>query len=86
MEKYTTAHYDLVLMDMQMPIMDGYAATEKIRIWEKEMGRMPTPVVALTADDSQQDIQKALDAGCDRHMIKPITKKRLVEMIRQYAG
>ena len=86
LEKYKNAPYDLVLMDMQMPIMDGYTAAGKIRIWEKEMERTPTPIIALTAHDSHQDIQKVLDAGCDRHLAKPVSKSLLIEVIKQYAG
>ena len=84
-EKLKSTPYDLVLMDMQMPVMDGYTAVAKIRAWEQKNKEPPTPVIALTADDARQDIQKALDAGCDGHLAKPVTNKRLIAAIDQYA-
>jgi CheY-like chemotaxis protein len=76
---------DLVLMDMQMPVMDGYTATREIRKWEQENGRKPTPVVALTAHAMTEDAKKSLDAGCSSHVVKPIRKATLMDVIAQYA-
>jgi two-component system, sensor histidine kinase len=76
---------DLVLMDMQMPVMDGYTATREIRKWEQSSGRKPTPVVALTSHAMSEDAKKSLDAGCTDHVVKPIRKARLLEVIAQYA-
>ncbi|MBF0621285.1 MAG: response regulator [Magnetococcales bacterium] len=76
--------FDLVLMDMQMPVMDGYTATRAIRNWEKEIGNPPTPIVALTAHALKEDEKKSLDAGCDGHLTKPIRKRRLLDAIKQY--
>ena len=81
--KSASAPYDLILMDMQMPVMDGYTATMKIREWEKKTGNTPTLIIALTADDSPQDIQKVLDAGCDGHLAKPVSKKSLTAVLTQ---
>ena len=78
--------FDLVLMDMQMPVMDGYDATRAIRAWEGEQGRAATPVVALTAHALKEDEAKSLDAGCDGHLTKPIKKKVLLEALRRYGG
>jgi CheY-like chemotaxis protein len=77
--------YDLVLMDMQMPVMDGYTAAKEIRDWERQNGLVPTPVVALTAYALKEEIQKSLDAGCDAHVTKPIKKAVLLETIEKYA-
>ena len=79
-------HYDLVLMDMQMPIMDGYAATRAIRGWEGEQGRAATPILALTAHAMEGDDQKSLAAGCDAHLTKPIKKAELLRVIGGYAA
>jgi len=62
-QKFTTSRYDLVLMDMQMPVMDGYAATQAIRRWEQEQGATATPVIALTAYALKEEVQKSLDVG-----------------------
>jgi PAS domain S-box-containing protein len=77
--------YDLVLMDMQMPVMDGYAATRAIRQWEQEEGRTPMPIIALTAHALKGDEQKSLDAGCTGYLTKPIRKATLLEAIAALA-
>ena len=82
--KFRARGFDLVLMDMQMPVLDGYAATRKIRQWEKEIGRTPTPIIALTAFALQEEIRKSLDAGCTAHLTKPIKKAILLNAIQEY--
>jgi len=74
--------YDLVLMDIQMPVMDGYEATKIIRAWEKEKQRYPTPILALTAHALNEDEQKSLAAGCSAHLTKPVHKANLLEVIK----
>ena len=64
---------DLILMDLQMPLLDGYAATRRIRQWETETGRQRRlPIVALTAHAFEQDRQRCLDAGMDDFLSKPV--------------
>ncbi|MBF0184021.1 MAG: MASE1 domain-containing protein [Magnetococcales bacterium] len=75
--------FDLILMDMQMPIMDGYTATRLIRQWETESAQPSIPIVALTAHALEGDQQKSLDAGCNLHVTKPIKKQKLLEVIQQ---
>jgi CheY-like chemotaxis protein len=58
LERFVAGHYDLVLMDVEMPLMDGYTATRAIRQWESERERHPTPVVALTAYARPEDAQR----------------------------
>jgi PAS domain S-box-containing protein len=85
-EKFLSNVYDLILMDVQMPVMDGYTATREIRRLEQEEGRKPTPIVALTAHALKGDIEKSLQAGCDDHLTKPIRKPILLETIRRFAS
>jgi len=84
-EKFKTGAYDIVLMDVEMPVMDGYTATAKIRKFEKKQGRKPTPIVALTAHAMAEHVRESLSAGCDMHMAKPFKKAELFEAIRQLA-
>jgi PAS domain S-box-containing protein len=79
-------NYDLILMDVQMPVMDGYTATSKIREMEKEKGLKKTTIIALTAHAMKEDEQKSYDVGCDAHLTKPIKKAMLLETISKYAG
>jgi len=83
LEKYKAVKgmYDLVIMDMQMPVMDGYTATSLIRVWEEENGIEPTPIIALTAYALKEDVLKSLNAGCDKHLTKPFKKAQLFEAI-----
>ncbi|MBF0384145.1 MAG: PAS domain S-box protein [Magnetococcales bacterium] len=76
--------FDLVLMDIQMPGMDGCEATKKIREWEQKENQSPTPIIALTANAMKEDMEKTLKAGCNIHLSKPIRKKRLLEAINQF--
>jgi len=80
-ERFRTGKFDVVLMDMQMPVLDGYQATGKIREWEKLMGRERTPIVALTASAMKEEAGRALKAGCDVHAAKPISKKTLIDLV-----
>ncbi len=82
--KFKMGKFDLVLMDVQMPIMDGYTATEEIRKYEKENNIEPTPIIALTANAMTEDLQKSLDAGCDAHFTKPIRKIKLFDLLKNY--
>jgi len=84
-EKVKARSYDLVLMDIQMPMMGGYEATQTIRNWERAQQRAPTPIVALTANAFQEEIDKSLAAGCTAHLTKPITKKVLLDAVHRYA-
>jgi PAS domain S-box-containing protein len=76
--------FDIVLMDMEMPGLDGYQTTEALRRLETELGRARTPVVALTAHAFEDHRQKALAAGCDDFQVKPIAKSRLIEVLETW--
>jgi len=71
--------FDLILMDMQMPVMDGYQATMKLR----EKG-LTIPIVALTANTMKEHIQKSLDAGCNEYLGKPFKKSELLSLVERY--
>ena len=83
-EKFKNGSFDLVLMDIQMPVMDGYEATKTIRALETETGANPTPIVALTAHALQEEAQKIKDVGCNLHLTKPIRKARLIEVLGEF--
>ncbi len=77
-EKFKAGRYDIILMDMQMPVMDGITATKKIRKWEAENGSVQTKIVALTGNAATEDIDKCMHAGCSSHLAKPVKKDTLV--------
>jgi PAS domain S-box-containing protein len=82
-ERVTQGAYDLVLMDLEMPRLDGYNATRRIREWERDNGRAPVPVVALSAHAFQELIRRSLDAGCTEHLSKPVKRSLLLDTIRR---
>jgi PAS domain S-box-containing protein len=81
LEQLRRQRFDLILMDMRMPIMDGPTATRLFRIEEKEAGWPYTPVLALTANAHEEDVRTCLDAGMDGHLGKPFTVDMLMEGI-----
>jgi PAS domain S-box-containing protein len=86
-QKFRSGQYDLVLMDLQMPVMDGYAATKRIRQWEREHhAANPVPVIALSAYALQSDIDKSRDVGCTAYLTKPIRRQTLLEAIGKYGS
>ena len=76
--------YDLVLMDIQMPVMDGHTATRAMRAWEREHDLSPIPVIALTAHAIKEDMERSLAAGCTAHLTKPIKKAALEEAVSRH--
>ncbi|MGH9592176.1 MAG: PAS domain S-box protein, partial [Bryobacteraceae bacterium] len=84
-ERFEANRFDLVLMDMQMPVMDGLAATRAIRALERTGGASPIPVIALSANARPEDVKMSLQAGCDAHLSKPISRERLLAALQKYA-
>ena len=75
--------YDLIFMDMQMPVMDGLTATREIRRWEAESG-CHIPVIAMTANASAVDREKCLKAGMDDYLTKPIKKDAVFALVEKW--
>jgi signal transduction histidine kinase/CheY-like chemotaxis protein len=80
-EAWRTGQFDLILMDVQMPVMDGISATRAIRAAEAEDGRARTPILAITADAMQHQVIEHMAAGVDGHVAKPIDAGKLYEAI-----
>jgi len=84
-EMFKAGHYDLVLMDRQMPAMDGLTATRALRAWEKANDRPPTPIIALTASALKGDRETCLAAGCTAYLTKPIKQDVLLQAIKDHS-
>ena len=76
-------YFAAVFMDIQMPNMDGYKATAVIRKWEKENGKKPIPIVAMTANAFEEDRENAFKAGMDYHLAKPIVMPKLMQVLKK---
>ena len=84
LQKFTAGHFDLVLMDRQMPVMDGLTATRAIREWEQANHLPPTPIIALTASALKGDQEKFVAAGCSAYLTKPIKQEVLLQAIVEH--
>lgn len=84
-KKTISNRYDIILMDIEMPVMDGYTATQEIRRLEEENQNDATPIIALTAHALKEHAQKSLEAGCTAHLTKPIKKDKLLATIEEHA-
>jgi CheY-like chemotaxis protein len=75
-----------VLMDCEMPVMNGYQATEKIRQWERETGKAHLPIIALTANAFEDNRQRCFAAGMDDFLAKPVNMNLLVVALNKWAN
>jgi CheY-like chemotaxis protein len=82
----TQSRFDLVLMDVQMPEMDGFEATSAIRALEKQLRRDSTPVVAMTAHAMAGDRELCLSAGMDDYLAKPVDAAALSAVIEKFCS
>ena len=82
-DKLKTNFYDMILMDIQMPVMDGIEATKTIREWEQRTGSEPIPIIALTAHAMKGDKERFLEAGMNTYISKPIKQAQLMEVIEK---
>ncbi|WP_293726436.1 response regulator [uncultured Phascolarctobacterium sp.] len=78
-------YYDLIFMDIQMPRLDGYEATRKLRQLEQQQGRSHTPIVAMSANAFAEDVDKAYEAGMDGYISKPITLGEVRQYLQRYS-
>jgi two-component system, sensor histidine kinase RetS len=85
-EEVSRNDYDMVLMDCDMPFMDGYAATQAIREWEKFTGRKTIPILALTAHILDEHKERSRAAGMNEHLSKPIELSELQEALLRWSG
>jgi two-component system sensor histidine kinase/response regulator len=76
--------FDLVLMDIQMPVLDGCAATLEIRRWEADNALQLTPITALTASCTTRELARIFASGCSSYLPKPVTKTILLQAVRQF--
>lgn len=83
-ELFQINNYDLIFMDIQMPIMTGYKATELIRHYEDKNKLLRTPIIALTATAVVEDLRKTLDVGCDSYAVKPVKRREILEILHNY--
>jgi PAS domain S-box-containing protein len=84
-EKFTAGIYDIILMDIQMPVMDGYEATAEIRRREQADHRRRTAIIALTASAHDEAARRSLTMGCDSHVTKPVKRSTLLKAIHDAA-
>jgi signal transduction histidine kinase/HPt (histidine-containing phosphotransfer) domain-containing protein len=85
LEKLQRADFDVVLMDLHLPGMDGFTATHELQRLEKERGARPVPVVALSADALPGTVERVMGAGFAGHLAKPLRKGDLLELLARYA-
>jgi len=83
-QKAMSGNHDLVLMDLEMPVMDGLEATRAIRSWEAKTHAPPIPILALTAHAEGEGVGRSLESGCTEHHTKPIRKATLLEAIDRH--
>ena len=82
LEKFKRNKYDIIFMDVQMPLMDGYEATKCIRDYEAENNQEPVKIVAMTANAMQDDIELCLNSGMDNYLSKPFKRDDMVRIIK----
>jgi two-component system, sensor histidine kinase and response regulator len=82
---YMENPFDVVLMDLQMPVLDGLSATQAIRRWEESHGRKPAAILAVSAHALPEDVRRSIAAGCTAHLTKPIKRDRLLTAIQEHA-
>lgn len=85
-EAIKTVRFDVVLMDMHMPILSGTDATRQIRLWEAQVGQAPTPIIAMTANVLQEDKEECFQAGMDDYISKPINASDLFALLEKWTS
>ncbi|MGD0436390.1 MAG: response regulator, partial [Bryobacteraceae bacterium] len=77
--------FDLILMDIDLPVLDGYQAAKAIREFELARGASPTPIVALSAHAMREAVRASIEAGCIAHLAKPVDRSMLLKTLYRYA-
>lgn len=83
-ERFENGDYKIVLMDLQMPIMNGFDATVKIRSFEKQKGKSSSLIIALSANTIKEDVQKCFMVGMNEYISKPFSPDKLIEIIQKH--
>ncbi|MBF0213162.1 MAG: response regulator [Magnetococcales bacterium] len=83
-ERVKQESFDLLLMDIEMPVMNGLQATRVIRDWERESGTHPLIIIALSAHSMEGEAKQCREAGCDEHLGKPISKRNLLAALERH--
>ena len=78
-QKHERGYYDAVLMDIQMPVMNGYEATREIRTFDSQI-----PIIAMSANAYEEDVRACLEAGMNAHLAKPFQPEDLLRLLRTY--
>ncbi|NCA86942.1 MAG: response regulator [Clostridia bacterium] len=85
-DKAKASSFDIIIMDIQMPLVDGYEATRQIRTWEQQhSNRKPSVIIALTANATREDQEKCHEVGMDSYMTKPFRMNELTDVIQKFA-
>ncbi len=84
LEKFKQNNYDIIFMDIQMPVKDGIEAMQEIHLYEKEMKRIPTPIIALTAHALKGDRERFMNKGFDEYITKPINRKDVETILKAF--
>lgn len=85
-DRFAAGVYDLVFMDLEMPVLDGYAATRAIRELERRENRPPTPILVLTAHDLDEFRERCREAGCTDYLVKPVRKAAILAALDRFLG
>ena len=83
-ERACSGEIDLVLMDVRMPVVDGYEATRQIRAWESANGHERMPIVLVSGEDAARQMRFGGDAGCSGFLTKPVSKAQLLTVLKLY--
>ncbi len=83
-KKFMQDDYDVVLMDIEMPVTDGYEATGRIRAYEKNERLSKTPIIAVTAHALPENEEQAYNVGCDFFLTKPVRKADLIDVVHKF--
>jgi CheY-like chemotaxis protein len=86
LEAAETGGFDAVLMDIQMPVMDGFEATRRIRAWETAVGRSRMPIFIVSANGLQEHVDAGAAAGADGHLSKPVSAPQLLGALEPHVA